>query len=268
MIFSLGSRAHPTRGVAQIWLHSRWLGIPLGLLVLSGCMTAKIEQLREAPTHLTSNDAIVLLARPHLEGAGAEDKFMDCLERKLVGEKVSATVADAARDGRKVPARSALRDSPFQLYADDRFIDAFFPWLEPSTAPANASAFATFLQRPGVSDRINALGVRYIVWIDGSTKKTDGGGSIACGAGPGGAGCLGLGWWEKHSDYEATVWDLNRGTSVGSVSTDVKGTSVMIGAIAPIPLISPVQRTACDRLANQLKAFLLGSSDASVAAAK
>ena len=93
------------------------------------------------------------------------------------------------------------------------------------------------------------------------------GGSLACGAGPGGAGCLGLGWWEKHSDYEATIWDLNQGTSVGTVSTDVKGTSVMIGAIAPIPLISPVQRTACDRMANQLKAFLVGSNDESVAVA-
>jgi hypothetical protein len=35
----------------------------------------------------------------------------------------------------------------------------------------------------------------------------------------------------------------------------------MIGAIAPIPLIAPVQSTACDRLAGQLKAFLLGTSD-------
>jgi hypothetical protein len=224
-------------------------------------MTAKIEEMREAPTRIASTDAVVLLAKPHLEGSGAEEKFMDCLERKLVGAQVSAEVAEAARDGRKFEARSSLRNSPFQLYAYDHFVDAFFPWLEPSTAPANANAFAAFLQRPGVSDRINTLGVRYIVWIDGGTKKTDGGGSLACGAGPGGAGCLGLGWWEKHSDYEATIWDLNHGTSVGSVSTDVKGTSVMIGAIAPIPLISPVQRTACDRMANQLKSFLVGSGE-------
>jgi hypothetical protein len=104
------------------------------------------------------------------------------------------------------------------------------------------------------------MGVRFIVWVDGVTQKTDGGGSIACAAGPGGAGCLGLGWWEKTSDYEATVWDLRDGVSAGSLTTDVKGTSVMIGAIAPIPLIAPVQSTACDRLAGQLKAFLLGSS--------
>lgn len=261
MIFDLDRREHSAHGAAQSSLTLRRVLTALSVCLLSGCMTAKVEEMREAPTRISSTDAVVLLAKPHLEGSGAEDKFMDCLERELVGDNVSADVAEATRNGRKVDARSTFRDSPFQLYADDLFVDAFFPWLEPSTAPASASAFATFLHRPGVSDRVNAIGVRYIVWIDGGTKKTDGGGSIACGAGPGGAGCLGLGWWEKHSDYEATIWDLNQGTSVGSVSTDVKGTSVMIGAIAPIPLISPVQRTACDRMANQLKAFLVGTND-------
>ena len=91
-------------------------------------------------------------------------------------------------------------------------------------------------------------------------------GSIACAAGPGGAGCLGLGWWEKSSDYEATVWDLRNGISAGSLTTDVKGTSVMIGAIAPIPLIAPVQSTACDRLAGQLRDFLTSTGDEETAA--
>jgi hypothetical protein len=245
---------------------SRKSWIPLLVVpFFGGCMTAKIEELRQAPTRLTTSDAIVLLAKPHLEGSGTEEKFMNCLERKLVGAEISAEIAEALRDGKTVQPLSKLSESPFQLYADDMFVDAFFPWLEPSTAPANADAFTTFLARPGVAARVSSLGVRYIVWVDGGTRKTDGGGSIACGAGPGGAGCLGLGWWEKHSDYEATVWDLRQGLNVGSVSTDVKGTSVMIGAIAPIPLISPVQRTACDRLAGQLKAFLVGGGGEEVA---
>lgn len=228
---------------------------------LSGCMTAKIEEMREAPTQIASNEAIVLLAKPHLEGTGTEEKFLDCLERELVGEAVSANVANAQKSGKQVDARSSLADRPFQIYADNQFVDALYPWLEPSTAPANAQGFSAFLSRPGVSQRVTEMGVRYIVWVDGVTQKTDGGGSIACAAGPGGAGCLGLGWWEKQSDYEATVWDLRHGVSAGTVTTDVKGTSVMIGAIAPIPLISPVQSTACDRLAGQLKSFLLGSDE-------
>ncbi|MBL8270324.1 hypothetical protein [Steroidobacter sp.] len=235
-------------------------------LLMSGCMTAKIEEMREAPTQISSHEAIVLLAKPHLEGTGTEDKFLDCLERELVGETVSASVAERQRAGKAFEPRSNLAKGPFQIYADHYFVDALYPWLEPSTAPANAQGFTTFLARPGVSERVAEMGVRYIVWVDGVTQKTDGGGSIACAAGPGGAGCLGLGWWEKSSDYEATVWDLRQGISAGSLTTDVKGTSVMIGAIAPIPLIAPVQSTACDRLAGQLKQFLLGSGDEETAA--
>ena len=234
-------------------------------VLFSGCMTARIEELREAPTQITANEAIVLLAKPHLEGTGTEEKFLNCLERELVGEEFSASVAYKQRDGKQVEPRSNLKNRAFQIYADHHFVDALYPWLEPSTAPANAQGFASFISRPGVSDRVNSMGVRYIVWIDGITQKTDGGGSIACAAGPGGAGCLGLGWWEKSSDYEASVWDLRQGVNAGTLSTDVKGTSVMIGAIAPIPLIAPVQSTACNRLAGQLKSFLIGGGEETAA---
>jgi hypothetical protein len=108
------------------------------------------------------------------------------------------------------------------------------------------------------SDKLSQIGVRYVVWLDGNTKKTDGGGSVACAAGPGGAGCIGIGWWEKHADYVASVWDLQSATETGTVTTDVKGTSVLIGAIVPIPIITPVQSTACNRLAEQLRSFLVG----------
>jgi len=228
---------------------------------LAGCMTAKIEEVRDAPTRINSSEAVVLLAKPHLEGTGTESKFLDCLERELVGEAFSSDHENAVRKGKSVSARSNLSGTPFQVYADKQFVDAFYPWLEPSTAPVNPQAFSTFLSRPGVAERVSSLGVRFIVWVDGVTQKTDGGGSIACAVGPGGAGCLGLGWWEKQSDYEATVWDLRDGVSSGTVTTDVKGTSVMIGAVAPIPIISPVQSTACDRLAGQLKSFLVGADD-------
>src|SRR5262245_40294132 len=100
---------------------------------LGGCMTAKIEELREAPTQIQSDEAIVLLAKPHLEGTGTEDKFLDCLERELVGHTVSADVANRQRAGKQVDPRSSLTNGPFQIYADHQFVDSLYPWLEPST---------------------------------------------------------------------------------------------------------------------------------------
>jgi hypothetical protein len=97
-----------------------------------------------------------------------------------------------------------------------------------------------------------------VVWVDGNTRKSDGGGSVACAIGPGGGGCIGVGWWEKESGYVASIWDLRDAVEVGTVSTDVNGTSVLIGAIAPIPIITPVRKKACDGLSDQLRSFLVG----------
>jgi hypothetical protein len=118
------------------------------------------------------------------------------------------------------------------------------------------------LAKDVVADRIAQSGVRYIVWIDGATRQTDSGGSITCTLGPAGGGCIGFGWWEKESDYQAIVWDLNTAKTAGSVSTNVTGTSALVGVLVPLPFIARVQGTACDRLAGQLGAFLKGEDTA------
>jgi hypothetical protein len=118
------------------------------------------------------------------------------------------------------------------------------------------------LLQPGVSEAVEATGVRYIVWLDGATRKTDGGGSLACGAAPGAAGCIGFGWWEKESAYEATIWDIQQAKSAGTVGTNVTGTSAIVGAVVPLPFIARVESTACDRMADQLRSFFVGEESA------
>ena len=227
------------------------LGVAGCALLGSGCMTSKVEESRQVAAAIQADESIVVLKKPQLEGVGTEEKFIDCLQENLGGQLVHP------EDGQS--AKTAKANSvPFKIYGEQEFTDAMFPWFEPSTAPANADGLRLLIARPGVAERLQQIGVRYVVWLDGQTRKTDGGGSIACGAGPGGAGCIGVGWWEKQSGYVASVWDMQTGNEMGSVTTDVTGTSVLIGAVAPIPIISPVQRTACSRLAEQLRSFLVG----------
>jgi hypothetical protein len=218
----------------------------------SGCMTAKVDETRQVAAALQANESIVVLKKPQLEGTGTEEKFISCVQENLGGQLVHP------EDGQAAKASKAKNVVPFKIYGEQEFADALFPWFEPSTAPGNAAGFKALLARPGVTERLGQIGVRYVVWLDGSTRKTDSGGSVACAVGPGGAGCIGLGWWEKQSGYVASVWDMQDGTEIGTVSTDVSGTSVLIGAVAPIPIITPVQRTACNRLADQLRSFLVG----------
>ena len=86
-----------------------------------------------------------------------------------IGESVSADVADRQRAGKKFEPRSNLKNGPFQIYADHNFVDALYPWLEPSTAPANAQGFSTFLARPGVTEREIADAVRGVFEEAGAT---------------------------------------------------------------------------------------------------
>jgi len=227
-------------------------------LVLSGCMTAKVDETRQVAAAVQADEAIVVLKKPQLEGVGTEEGFLDCVQEKLGGQLLHP------EEGQSAKLRGA---APFKIYGEQEFTDALFPWFEPSTAPANAAGLKTLLERPGVAERLEEIGVRYVVWLDGSTRKTDSGGSVSCVIGPGGGGCIGLGWWEKQSDYVASVWDMRSAAEIGSVSTDVSGTSVLIGAVAPIPIITPVRSTACGRLADQLRSFLKGSDLAGGAAA-
>ena len=208
------------------------LGVALG----SGCMQARIEESREMETPIAKGEQVVILAKPQIEGSGAEEAFMDC-------------VGDGLRGGRD---KLAVHDN-------NEFVDKMFPWFEPSTAPGRPEAVSALLARPGVSERVTESGVRYVVWLDGSTRKTDGGGSLACGAAPGGAGCIGFGWWQKESAYEATIWDLKQAKSAGSVGTNVTGTSAIVGAIVPLPFIARVQATACNRMSTQLRSFFSGT---------
>jgi hypothetical protein len=205
-------------------------------LPVSGCMRARVDESRELPTHIAKSEAVVILAKPQLEGTGAEDGFMHCISSSL-----------------------AQGSKPIRVQGNSEFVDLLFPWFEPGTAPAKPEAVTALLTRPGVSERVAATGVRYVVWLDGSTRKTDGGGSLACGAAPGAAGCIGFGWWEKESAYEATVWDLKQGKSAGSVGTNVTGTSAIVGAIVPLPFIARVQTAACSRLSSQLRSFFTGA---------
>ena len=205
-----------------------------GVLLLPGCMTARLEESRNTSTAIGAQEAVVLLAKPHVEGVGAEDDFMDC-----VGDKLGAS-------------------GKIQVRPNDAFVDSMFPWMEPSTAPQRPEGMTKLLSRDVVAQRVADSGIRYIIWIDGATRQTDSGGSLTCTLSPAGGGCLGFGWWEKESDYQAVVWDLATSRTAGSVSTNVTGTSALVGVLVPLPFIARVQSAACDRLSTQLGAFLRG----------
>jgi hypothetical protein len=223
----------------QIHRRGRQVALVALSVSLGACVTSRVEDVRQSNTGLGEGEGVVIMAKSYHLGNETEAKFISC-----VGDSI----------GR---GSSGLRVVP-----NTEFVDALFPWFEPRTAPAETKGLPELMQRPGVPEMISNKGVRYVIWLDGTTDRVAGGGSMSCAAGPGGGGCFGFAWWQNDSKYQASVWDLDGLEDAGTVSADVSGTSFLPAIVIPIPLIARVQSRACDGLADQLKLFIVGDETA------
>jgi hypothetical protein len=202
--------------------------------MLAACSTtARFEPYKQTDAVLQDGDGIVILARRHHSTHEAEQEFVDCISKALSKGRGEIIVHDS-----------------------NSFEDLLYPWFEPSTAPLNMTDMTELLDRPAIADRVEDTGVRFVVWLDGSTDRVASGGSITCAAGIGGAGCMGLAWWEDDARYDVDVWDIERLNEAGTVHGDVRGRSVMPAVIVPLPFISRPQAKACRGLTDQLEQFL------------
>ncbi|MEE3279695.1 MAG: hypothetical protein VX211_07920 [Pseudomonadota bacterium] len=201
---------------------------------LTGCVNTTIQEVREANTSLGSTESIVILSRKHKTSGETENDFVSCVSGKT----------SSGEDGLSVMSERA-------------FMDELFPWFEPRTAPINMKDLTDVISRPLISEKIRAVGVRYLVWVEGTTQRSEESGALQCTVVSGGIpACFGFLSWESGSDYEASIWDINRGINVGKVSSEASGTSIVPALVVPIPFIARVQNQACISLAEQLKTFI------------
>jgi hypothetical protein len=82
-------------------------------LILSGCITSRVEDARESVTGIEEGEAVVIMAKSYHLGNETEAKYIRCIE-------------DALSRG-----SNGLRVIPHK-----QFVDSLFPWFEPRTAPA------------------------------------------------------------------------------------------------------------------------------------
>lgn len=214
---------------------ARITSILLACAGLAGCVTATVQEVRETATAMSTGDSIVVLGRrSQPTAAETELDFISC-------------VADNMGRG-----QNALN-----VVNEQQFLDATFPWFEPRIAPLNHTELPTIIKQAPLAERLDEMGLKYLVWIEGSTQRIDSGGSLSCVVGPGGGGCFGFLSWENDSAYEASVWDVETGQAAGKISSEATGMSYMPAVILPIPLIARVRSSACSSLANQLKSFVV-----------
>jgi hypothetical protein len=208
----------------------RKLLLSAGIALTSACVTSEVDQMvYNEPTAGIGDASVVILGRRHGSDYETEPDFVSC-----VGHYV------------------ASRDKSVTVIGELEFLNALYPWFEPRTAPMHPQDIERLLEQKPVQEKLAALKVEYMIWLDGSTVRSGGSGSMACSLG----GCFGFGTWTHDSNYEATIWDFTDRAEVGQVNTSATGQSYMPAVIIPIPIIAPVQGTACDGIGEQLLAFL------------
>ncbi len=213
---------------------SRLLAIALAAPLFAACgVTSRMEPYKQSNAVINEGEHVVILARKQHSSHEAEEDFVQCISDSL-----------------------AKGTHGLEVHSSKEFEDKMYPWFEPSTAPLSTDDLSHLLERPGVLEQVRDTGVRYLVWLDGSTDRVASGGGITCAAGVGGAGCMGLAWWEDDARYDATVWDIKDLESEGTIHADVKGRSVMPAIIVPLPFIARPQAHACRGLTEQLRQFL------------
>ena len=210
------------------------LGTLLLTSLLSGCGTStSIDEFRLSDTRLALNagEQVVVMGRRHAGEYETEPDFIDCIGDKLGGGNRVAVIPE------------------------QQFLDSFYPWFEPRTAPLSLKRMEKMMRDPLIAERIGQLGIRYMIWVDGNTETTQQNGGISCAVAPGGGGCFGFASWDKNSNYEAIIWDLNKLDERGRVKVDAKGSSYLLAVGAPIPFIAQVQGEACKGIGKRLRNF-------------
>ena len=202
---------------------------------VGGCLSSTtIDLQRENYARvIEQGDSIAILGRRHNTGPETEYDFIDCL-----GESVKSRMPD------------------INIIPEQQFLDGLYPHFEPSTAPMNVQTLDDLVHTPGVSEKLENLRVRYIVWIEGSTERVDSKGSLSCTLSPAGGGCFGFATWDDQANYRARVWDLETLQREGTIDAETTGSSYMPALVLPIPMLARVQTNACKSLAEQLKEFL------------
>ena len=207
------------------------------LLIITavGCSTTRIDEEVNTAFTISGDESIVLLSNSHHTGNQTELDFMDCLNNSIL-----------------------KKQDTFEIIPTRQFQNLFYPWFEPSTAPQSIEDLPKILGNELIKEKLSAMKIKYLIKITGETKTNASSGALSCAAGPGGGGCFGFAWWDDTSAYNASVWDLSQETSVGNVSANVTGTSMIPAIIIPIPILARTQSNACDGLSDQIVNFFSG----------
>ena len=203
--------------------------------MMTACVSGRVEEFLTVQPILVGDEAVVILTNRQDAVVEAERDFSSCIYSELT-----------------------RNNSDLNIISENTFKDAIFPWFEPRLAPNKPDNLPILLENEGVAQKVRNLKVRYLVWIHGESEVLNKQGMMTCTLSPAGGGCLGVLSWDNSSNYEASIWDLQERQSLGVISSEASGTSMVPALGLPIPLIARTKTASCKGLASRLRTALAG----------
>jgi hypothetical protein len=208
----------------------------LTLLCLGACTRVHSQSESVRLGSLNGEPSIVLLS-----SLGSSQDFDD----DDVDKCIRPAMHDVNPKLRFVPAR--------------QFRESLYPYFTPGTTPHDLEGFKWDLDKAAVKQRIDSLGIRYVIILAKGATETEWQGGIMCGGGFGAGGCFGLALWDRKSELGVAIWDLQAKSRAGSVWVEAAGKGVMPAFVLPIPLYAPATESAvCNELGTRLAKLLSG----------
>ena len=141
-----------------------------------------------------------------------------------------------------------VSNSPYlRLVPESHVRAAAFPWLEAGMTPSQED-LQNLLGQTAIASQLEQLGVRYVLFP--KIEYVDNfGGPFFCGAGPGGAGCIGVAGGDQVTRFSVPVWDVVTGTMLDSpIAGERKGFNWAVGYVIPIWHMADTLGEACSEI--------------------
>ena len=128
--------------------------------------------------------------------------------------------------------------------------DALFPWLEPGVLPVYADEIAALLATSRVANKLEALGVRYLLTFSARAVDKD--------VVPALVSLQQLGWYGLQREdviygLDFIIWDARNKSVLDARHTEWKRAIGVLGVGLPIPFVYSTKAEACDAVMDAVR---------------
>jgi hypothetical protein len=185
------------------------------------------------------------------------------LSRRMAADQVTLAMVGPIFDQDQVPEKKRLeaclieeiKDNGLSLQAVSlqSLRDQLYPWFSRSNYPRRLNDLEVIIKEPAVKERLQELGVQYVLNWDGETTSSQYEGPLYMTP----YGILGYESADKTSVIRADLLAVEDGRVVTSFESIRKGTDYTLGLIlVPVPIIADTEEDACEEITRQVDRFI------------